>query len=127
MRILVREFLTAQEMLGITDITFLPSMLYVTNDLYPETRRVWRKVQRYIREEEIRFQETLQKGMRKLEQHVKTKRGISGEEILKYEKKHGIPFVLLTYRLRQKGIHLSQKEYAAYQKAKDAFSSRISE
>ena len=122
MRILVREFLTACEILGITDPAFLRAMFYISNDLYPETKSVWQKVQQYIDWENIRFQETLQKGMSSLDKRIQKKGRITGAELFDYKNKQGIPFALLQYRLRQKGIPLSKNEYITYQRIKDKFS-----
>ncbi len=121
MRILVRELLTAKEMLGITDSAFLRSMFYVTNDTYPETRKTWKKVHQYICQEEIRFQETIKRGMKNLDRMIDEARGISGKDLFAYEKKYGLPFVFLTHHLQQKKCALDEREYVVYRQAKAEF------
>ena len=121
MRILVRELLTAKEMLGITDPAFFRSMFYVTKDIYPETRRIWEKVDGYIRQEAIRFHETIARGMRYLDKQIESGKKVTGADLFAYEKQHGLPFVFLTYHLQQKGYRLDVQEYTAYKQAKSEF------
>ena len=105
-RILVRELLTAKEILGITDPAFLRSMLYVAADLYPETTSAHQRARRYIAEEEIRFQETLRKGLERLNRQIEKGEEIGEKTALDYQKRYGIPLSLLNSHLQQKGIFI---------------------
>ena len=125
-RTLYRELLTSQRLLGITDPGFVRSMLYLAADLYPELAPARSRFMDYLHSEEQRFTDTLQSGQRRFEQEFQQRgiQQISGEDILRYEKRHGIPFSLLEFLLEQKHITYSLADYTA---ALDGFQAALNE
>jgi len=112
---LVREMLTSTRLLGISDPGFMRSMLYLVEELYPELKSAHSKFMEYCLIEEARFTHTLQIGLRRFEQELQQRGAhqVSGKDVLRYEKKNGIPFSLLGFLLRQKQISYNQEEYLA--------------
>jgi alanyl-tRNA synthetase len=113
MRILTRELLTSQRLLGISDSGFLRSMLYVAKDLYPDLAPAQAHFMEYLEEEEWRFKDTVEIGLRRFEQEYREKGNqlVTGQDILRYEKQHGIPFSLLEFLFQQKQIPYNHEDY----------------
>jgi len=103
-RILMRELLTGQRLLGISDPGFVRSMVLSALELYPQLAPARRLLLEYLAKEGGIFERTVQVGMYDLDAVLKQgNRRISGADILALEKKHGLPLALLKYRLWQKG------------------------
>jgi alanyl-tRNA synthetase len=125
MRILARELLTSQRLLGISDRGFLRSLTTLALELYPHlTHQTKEKLLTMLMEEQAIFETTLQKGLEALEKRLENGKPITPAEIVKMEKVRGIPFDLLSHRFWQKHISIDmpayQTELNAYlQAAKD--------
>jgi alanyl-tRNA synthetase len=105
MRILVRELLTSQRLLGISDSGFLRSMVLTALELYPQLASARKRLLGYIAEENERFERTVQVGLYDLEAILQqSNQQLSGKDVLTLEKKHGLPLPLLRYRLWQKNV-----------------------
>jgi alanyl-tRNA synthetase len=114
MRILVRELLTSQRLLGISDPGFMRSMILSALELYPQLAPARRPLLEYLAKEGDVFERTVQVGMYDLEAILGQGNGqIGGADILALEKKHGLPLPLLKYRLWQKNIAFQHEEYEA--------------
>lgn len=117
MRKLVRELLTAQKVLGISDSGFLPSLIEVALDLYaqenPTLVLAGPKCLLHICEERKRFEKTLRKGERQLDELLsgRSSRILSGEEVLLLEKDCGVPVPLLELMLTEKQASYWQDAY----------------
>jgi alanyl-tRNA synthetase len=113
MRILTRELFTSRRLLGISDPGFLRSMLYMAEEIYPDLAPARARFMEYTEGEEWRFKHTLQTGMRCFEQEHRKKGNplVTGQEILHYEKQHGIPPPLLESLLRQKQIPYNREDH----------------
>lgn len=114
MRILVRELLTSQRLLGISDSGFLRSMILVALELYPQFLFVQKPLLTYISDEKDRYEKTVEMGMYDLEALLeKRKERLMGRDILALEKKHGLPIPLLRYRLWQMKAGFDQEAFEA--------------
>ncbi len=105
MRKLVRQMLTAQKMLEITNPNFpeylKDTVLKLYKDQSPHLMTAGDKAMEYIRDETKRFEKTLQKGFRHLDDSLKKKKIMQSEKIREFEKRHGIPRLLLKKRLAE--------------------------
>lgn len=120
MRKLIRETLTSQKLLEITDPAFVSSLVGVALDLYgpyqlkllPTRGRVFD----YVADESERFEHTLKAGYHQIDHILKNRdtMAIAGNEMIKLEKHYGIPFPLLKARFNREKINFS---YQAYQMA----------
>jgi alanyl-tRNA synthetase len=111
-KVLIREMLTSQRMLGIGDPGFLPVMLRLAGEEYPEIGGVEDLFTLYVSEEAARFWPTVEKGLTHFEADLRKGMAISPEAILHFEKEEGVPHLLLAHLLRLKGIDF---DLAAYQ------------
>jgi alanyl-tRNA synthetase len=103
MRILIRELLTSQWLLGISEPDFFNGILRVALNIYPLLAVAETKFLEYITDERERFERTVERGMWALESSVrKTGIMISDTEMNHLAKKHGVPSSLLRYRLWQR-------------------------
>jgi alanyl-tRNA synthetase len=113
MRILARELLTSQRLLGISDRGFLRSLTTLALELYPHlAHETQEKLLRMLMEEQASFETTLQKGLEALEKSLE-KGTITPAEIVKMEKVRGIPFDLLSHRFWQKRMAIDMPAYQA--------------
>jgi len=101
MRILIREFLTSQRLLGITDRGFVRSMILIALEYYPQLASAEQRLLEYMSVERERFERTVQLGMMDLDNRVE-RRHLSMQEILSMEKEQGLPSPLIRYQLWQK-------------------------
>ncbi len=111
MRKLIRELLTSQRLLGISDPGFMRSMILTALEIYPQLASAQRRLLSYVSEEHERFERTVQVGLYDLEailQH--SRRHISTSDISALENKHGLPLPLLRYRLWQKNVEIDETE-----------------
>ena len=117
MRMLIRGVLTHQKILGIADPDFVPSLITATIELYqsdyPEVKEGHTRLLTYLSIEGERFEKTLSKARRRLEQLIQREgnSSISGEQALKLVKNYGFPLPLLEFTLAQKDIQFSRQEY----------------
>jgi alanyl-tRNA synthetase len=101
MRKLVREMLTSQKLLGITNSTFLPALVQMAVHLYvsqqPQLLSAQDHALDYIATEQDLFERTLQDGRRHLERLLSrcSSQEIGLADVIELEKRHGIPRVLL--------------------------------
>jgi alanyl-tRNA synthetase len=103
MRILIREFLTSQRLLGIADRGFVRSMMLIALKYYPQLAVAQDLLLHYISIERERFEHTVQVGMTDLDDRV-DRQGIrlNLQDILRMEKEQGLPSPLIRYELWQK-------------------------
>ncbi len=115
MRILARELLTSQRLLGISDAGFLRGLVRLALEIYPHLAPAQERTLEYIADESEIFNRTVQRGLRDLEDSLRrnSERRLRGEEVLALEKRRGIPFSLLKYLCWQKGILYDPNEYFA--------------
>lgn len=132
MRRLARGILTAQRVLGFRKIGSIEPLLQIALDLYagdrPQLVPARGLLREYVAEEHTHFQGTLERGQRCLDRLLK-RRGdgrISGEEMVKLEKQHGIPEPLLEFMLKERQIQYSRDAYhAAYRRWRQAFAGAV--
>ena len=123
MRQLTRGMLSAQKLLGIRDPGFYEALLRTALDLYagdqPQLSAAQGTLRTYIAEETARFEPTLARGQRTLDRLL-ARRGegwISGDEMVRLEKQHGVPAPLLEAMLRERQASCSREAYqAAYRR-----------
>lgn len=102
MRILIREFLTSQRLLGISDTGFIRSMTQAALECYPQTASVPKKIWEYLALETERFERTVQIGMSDLELKLDKNRFFDKKDILNMEKERGLPSSLIRYQIWQR-------------------------
>jgi alanyl-tRNA synthetase len=102
-------------------------LIQVALDLHPDAHPLLHSGQgvlrEYIAEENARFQRTQKRGQRYLDRLLR-QRGdgrISGEEMVKLEKQHGVPEPLLEVMLKERQVQFSRDAYqAAYSQWRQA-------
>jgi alanyl-tRNA synthetase len=101
MRKLVRELLTSQRLLGITEPDFVPALIQTVAvphaDQNPHLIMAQPRVLNYIAIEQNQFERTLETGRRQLA-HLLRQRGdqpLSSQDVIEMEKRHGVPRALL--------------------------------
>lgn len=119
MRRLTRGVLTAQRILGFRKVGSIESLLSIALDLYagdhPQLLPTGGLLREYVSREHAHFQQTLERGQRRLDRLLK-RRGdgrISGEEMVRLEKQHGIPVPLLETMLEERQVLYSLDAYQA--------------
>ena len=112
MRILAREVLISQRLLGISDPGFLRSLTMLALEIYPHlTRQTQQRLLGMLAEEGALFERTIQKGLDALEKRLKTGQPIEPAEVVRIEKDGGIPFDLLCRIFQQKNVSLDMTAY----------------
>lgn len=100
MRILIRELLSCQRLLGISDPGFLRSIIRAAAEYWHDLLVGESKLLEYLSVESEKFEYTIQKGLRDLDgmlsPHAKE------EHLFIMMKTYGVPLSLLKYRLWQK-------------------------
>jgi len=88
-------------------------------DAYPELRKHKDHVARVLEKEEVRFAETLEQGMRILEDSIAQMQSdtISGETLFKLYDTYGFPVDLTADVARERGLHVDEKGFEAQMKA----------
>ena len=88
-------------------------------DAYPELRKHKDHVARVLEKEEVRFAETLEQGMRILEDSIAQMQGdtISGETLFKLYDTYGFPVDLTADIARERGLQVDEKGFEAQMKA----------
>ncbi|GBF29113.1 alanine--tRNA ligase [bacterium MnTg03] len=87
-------------------------------DAYPELRKHKDHVARVLEKEEVRFAETLEQGMRILEDSIAQMQGdtISGETLFKLYDTYGFPVDLTADIARERGLQVDEKGFEAQMK-----------
>jgi alanyl-tRNA synthetase len=88
----------------------VPILDELMGDAYPELRKQKNHVARVLRKEEERFAETLEQGMRILEDTITGMQGdtISGDMVFKLYDTYGFPVDLTADVARERGLHIDQ-------------------
>jgi alanyl-tRNA synthetase len=117
MRKLVRELLTAQIVLGISDDKNLRSLVRIAVDLdkglNSQLAAASGRCLSYICEEQTRFEKTVRRGERRLNRILsgRDNQMLSGKEVLVLEKRYGVPVPLLELMLAKKRASYPRDEY----------------
>jgi len=87
-------------------------------DAYPELRKHKDHVARVLEKEEVRFAETLEQGMRLLEDSIAQMQGdtISGETLFKLYDTYGFPVDLTADVARERGLQVDEEGFEAQMK-----------
>jgi alanyl-tRNA synthetase len=88
-------------------------------DAYPELRKHKDHVARVLQKEEIRFAETLEQGMRILEDSIAQMQGdtINGEMVFKLYDTYGFPVDLTADVAREKGLNVDEEGFEVHMQA----------
>lgn len=117
MRILMRELLTSQRLLGISDPGFMRSMILTALEIYPKISKAKNVLMEFLTRETQIFDRTVQVGMYDLDAILKQNgQQMSGADVLALEKKHGLPLPWLRYQLWQRRIEFQHEEYLTARK-----------
>lgn len=112
LRRIIRRAVRHGYKLGQQDIffnTLVPTLADVMGDAYPELIEKKAHIQDAIKQEEIRFAETLEHGLKLLEADIKALNGaktISGETVFKLYDTYGFPVDLTNDIAREQGLEL---------------------
>lgn len=102
-RILIRELLTSQRLLGISDPGFIRSISQTALEYHPQLATAIKGLLQYLAWETERFERTLQVGMSGLETTLDQKNLVlDKQDILNLEKERGLPSPLIRYKVWQK-------------------------
>lgn len=97
MRILIRELLTCQQLLGISDRGFIRSMILVAGQQDPHLLLAKGRLLEYMKRETEVFEQTLQSGLKDL--RFLAGQRLSDETLAHLRNTRGLPVPLLRYRL----------------------------
>ena len=120
-KLLIRRILTRQILLGIQLETDLPAILQqqviqcFSNGHHVPATVTMATVQAYLETEKERFLKTIIRGEQMMDRMLKDNQGnpLSGEQMVELEKRGGLPFLLIKYRLQEKDMSC---QTATYQK-----------
>jgi alanyl-tRNA synthetase len=124
LRKIVRRGLRYAKLLGINEpvlYKLVPVVVSVMKDQYPEIELHRDKVGLIVKTEEEKFLETLDNGMKLLDEIIKSnKKIVSGKEVFKLYDTYGFPEELVNEILSEQGINYDKKEFElAKQQAKE--------
>ena len=116
LRRIIRRAIRHGNKLGAREIFFYKMVAPLAKEMgeaYPELVKNQKKIEDAIRDEEERFAETLENGMRILEQDIKTLKGntISGTTAFQLYDTYGFPFDLTADIARERGLKVDQKGF----------------
>jgi alanyl-tRNA synthetase len=117
MRKLVRNIVAHKKVLGITEVSFIPSLIDAALDLYQPQYSYLAAARKpmltHFSTEKRHFERTLAAGHRQIDRYLKHEGNghITGQQALVLVKRHGIPFALLEAILARRGIELDEEEY----------------
>ncbi len=102
--------------LGVKEACFyrlVPSVVEIFQDIYPEVELVKKSknIMQLIEEEEWRFLNTLERGVKILEHEILDKNVLSGELAFKLHDTYGVPFILTQEIVKQKGIMIDEEKF----------------
>ena len=116
-RILVRGVLTQQSILGIHSKDFLPTVIRLINESFDGGALAaspnGKKVEKYFAAESHCFNKTIEHGRRAMELCLVDNQGktLNGAQILRLEKKRGLPHSLIAMLLQEDGLEFVESEY----------------
>ncbi len=111
-RVIRRAVIQAQR-IGLADLYRLPAVVVEQmGDAYPELRERAEEIERVIRTEEERFEETLERGMKLFEELV-ARGGISGEDAFTLAATYGFPLELTVELAEERGRAVDVDGYHA--------------
>ena len=113
---LIRGVLTRQILLEISSQEFLPTILCCLADEMKGARsEIWirERVLEYFSNQENQFSKTVDRGYCVLEKNLAENNGntLSGQQIVRLEKKFGMPSLLVEKELRNKQLNFNRAEY----------------
>jgi len=116
LRRIIRRAIRHGHKLGAKDKFFymlVAPLVKEMGDAYPELAQNRKKIEEAIRDEEERFAETLENGMRILEQDIKSLKGdtISGSTAFQLYDTYGFPYDLTADIARERGLKVDQKGF----------------
>jgi alanyl-tRNA synthetase len=116
MRKLARGIITSHKLLQIEEPGFVDSLLDLALELYgdqqPQLPPARQTVLTYLADERAMFENTLQRGKRRLERLLRRQGNhISGEDMVNLEKEHGLPEPLLEVFLARRQVPFSRQAY----------------
>jgi alanyl-tRNA synthetase len=111
LRRIIRRAVRHGHKLGATDTFFyrlVPALVVEMGDAYPELREAAETIERALKAEEDRFNETLERGLKILDQDIAALKGdvISGETIFKLYDTYGFPVDLTRDVAIERGLKL---------------------
>ena len=115
-KLLVREVLAQQRVLGIPSLDFLPELVQAIVALYgqryPRLSSGRQRLLGYFASENARFERTLERGYRVLKRMIETEgRAPEVEQVIDLVKKHGFPLSLIQMELDQKELLYDDQAY----------------
>ena len=116
LRRIIRRAIRHGNKLGAKESFFYKMVAPLSKEMgeaYPELVKNQKKIEDSIRDEEERFAETLENGMRILEQDIKSLKGdtISGTTAFQLYDTYGFPFDLTADIARERGLKVDQKGF----------------
>lgn len=116
-KLLIRNVITRQILLGITEEGFLRVIKVVFEVFSEEFDTVHSSIEftlkKYFESEKQRFEKTIKAGRRELTKAIEKNKGqtLSGSQMIYLEKQKGLPAVLIRFFLQTLGLSYSEKEY----------------
>jgi alanyl-tRNA synthetase len=115
-KLLIRQIITRQMVLGIHCNTFLPDILQVVATTFAaDEMPSWTtsRVMAYFTSESSRFEQTITRGIHKLKMLLTRNSGesLNGKEIVTLEKQWGLPAILIERQLNQRGLAFARQDY----------------
>ena len=113
LRRLIRRAIRYGKILGIKDF-FTSKVAKSILPIYPDYQELHRNhkfIEEQLDEEEQKFNQTLEKGIKKFEEIVKTKKIISGKEAFLLFQSYGFPIEFTEELAEEKGIKIDLEEY----------------
>ena len=117
-KLLIRDILTRQILLGIASSVFLPPILRTLTESFSITSEISfseaeQTLLSYFQKEQTRFFKTIESGKRQLNRLLRENHGatLSGGQIVLLEKKHGLPYLLIASILKEQGFEVLNNEY----------------
>jgi len=116
LRRIIRRAIRHGHKLGIRDSFFsklVAALVEQMGDAYPELTKMQGQVEKVLKQEEIRFAETLDQGMAILEQAIKDLSGkeIPGETVFKLYDTYGFPYDLTADIARERNLTVDKKGF----------------
>jgi alanyl-tRNA synthetase len=112
LRRVIRRAVQQGQRIGLADVWRLPAVIVEQmGDAYPELKEHAAEIERVIRAEEARFNETLSRGLRLFEELARNE-AISGEEAFTLAATYGFPVELTVELAAEQGQPVDVDEYA---------------
>ena len=112
LRRLIRRAIRYKKQLGIKDFLgkIAEPVFEIYND-YPELQKNKQEIQKEIKEEEQKFEQTLEKGLMKLNSITKEKKSLSGKDAFLLYQSYGFPIELTNELAKEKKIKINIKDF----------------